>query len=77
MDYNEFHAVRENHSSRVKKYYADGGEERRYQYSNLSDGGYVIDVGGYQGDWAAKMLKLYPKISIITVSYTHLRAHET
>lgn len=43
----------------VRKFYADGGEATlRYRY-DLTPGSVVLDLGGYKGDWAAKIWASY------------------
>lgn len=43
----------------VRKFYAEGGEATlRYEY-DLSPSSIVLDLGGYKGDWAAKIWASY------------------
>ena len=43
----------------VKKWYADGGDyELRFNY-NLDNNSVVLDIGGYQGQWASDLFSRY------------------
>ncbi len=47
------------HQLMVKKWYADGGDyELRFNY-NLGEGSVVLDLGGYQGQWASDLFSRY------------------
>lgn len=43
----------------VKEFYAAHGRGTPDRYEGLDPGDVVLDVGGYMGDWAASMTKLY------------------
>lgn len=47
------------HQLMVKKWYADGGDdELRFNY-DLGEDSVVLDVGGYQGQWASDLFSRY------------------
>lgn len=47
------------HQQMVNKWYADGGDyELRFDY-DLDDESVVLDVGGYQGQWASDLFSRY------------------
>src|SRR4051812_15385748 len=57
-------AFKSRHERIVDTWYADNGEELRYQYP-LNAQSFVIDVGGYRGEWAKKINDMYsPSIYI-------------
>jgi len=48
-----------NHQLMVKKWYADGGDyELRLNY-NIDDNSVVLDMGGYEGQWASDLFSRY------------------
>ena len=47
------------HRKQVKAFRAAHGRGTPDRYQGLSQGDVVLDVGGYQGDWAARMAELY------------------
>lgn len=50
---------RREHRRHVKQWWADGGDERfRYDY-RLSPSSYVLDLGGYEGQWASDIFDRY------------------
>jgi FkbM family methyltransferase len=47
------------HDKMVKKWWADGGDyQLRFAY-NLSASSFVVDLGGYQGQWASDLFGRY------------------
>lgn len=50
----------------VTKYYADGGNERFLWNAALTQSSIVVEVGGFYGDWSAKMHELYqPRLFVL------------
>ena len=50
---------RREHRRNVRQWWADGGDERfRYDYP-LTAGSYVLDLGGYEGQWASDIHDRY------------------
>ena len=50
---------RRRHRRMVQKWYADGGDDRfRYDY-DLDGGSFVVDLGGYEGEWAGNIHARY------------------
>ena len=46
---------RRDYRAMVKKWYSDGGDDRfRYDY-DLDESSFVMDVGGYEGQWASDL----------------------
>lgn len=47
------------HQKTLKKWYADGGDRvMRFNY-DLSEGSLVLDLGGYEGQWASDIFSMY------------------
>jgi FkbM family methyltransferase len=50
---------RREHRKNVRKWWADGGDARfRYDY-DLEPGSFVLDLGGYEGQWASDIYARY------------------
>jgi FkbM family methyltransferase len=50
---------RRDYRAMVKKWYADGGDDRfRFDY-NLDEHSFVLDLGGYEGQWASDLYARY------------------
>ncbi len=41
------------------RWQADNGELKRYQFPHLKCGSVVVDLGGYEGEWSAKLISNY------------------
>lgn len=63
MTSEDFPIVKERHRNQVQKFYNDGGDKRILEYDDIH--GYILDVGGYQGDWSARMMDRYEVFPII------------
>ena len=50
---------RREYRAMVKKWYADGGDDRfRFDY-NLDEQSFVLDLGGFEGQWASDLYARY------------------
>lgn len=43
----------------IKKWLRENGELKRFDYPHLDIGSYVMDIGGYRGDWASGIYAKY------------------
>ena len=58
--YNLWDATRYNQRHQVKRWYADGGNEKEWRYTYpLTKDSIVFDVGAYEGEWADTIYKKY------------------
>ncbi|WP_269931626.1 FkbM family methyltransferase [Aminobacter sp. HY435] len=53
------HSYQKLHSSEHQRWLDDRGEERRYFFPEFTASDVVVDLGGYEGKWAAGILEKY------------------